>query len=257
MKIDMNVVDALKQEFKKRGLDWPAKGVSTLKDVSLKRVNCTEETDESEELDEIKEIKEREETGESQELEEIDQIPTGIWEKIRKAILTCAVGSDGNINRPLFDLAREVRRCEERLRRTFSPRILKTIIEQWQSPNLTNLKPDKDYLIEFLDKLSLVRFPAGMVLVKAFKRANNQPPPSRLKGFPRGFQLLGCLCRELQRQAGTEPFFADGRSVAKVLDIPHETIASWMRALCRLRVVYLVKRGVTGRASRYRYIAPD
>jgi hypothetical protein len=222
--------------------------------VPYRKIGCTEETDESEESDEIKEIKE---TGETQEIEEIDEVFAHVWDQISKAILMSAVGSDGNTNHPLFDLAREVRGGEERLRRTFSPKILKKIIEQWQSANLTNLKPDKDYLIEFLDKLSLVRFPAGMVLVKAFKRANNQPPPSRLKGFPRGFQLLGCLCRELQRQAGTEPFFADGRSVAKVLDIPHETIASWIRALCRLRVVYLVKRGVTGRASRYRYIAPD
>src|ERR1700724_3880406 len=212
MKIDMSVVDALKQEFTKKGLDWPPKPVSTLKNVSFNRVNCTEETKEKEDSEEIKEIRE---TEESQEIEEIDELPPHTWNDLSKVSLTCAVNSDWDTNCSLFDLAREVRRSEERLRQKFSSEILKKIFEQWQSANLKNLKPDKDYLIEFLDKLSLVRFTAGMVLVKAFGKAKTQPPPNRLKDFQRGFQLLGCLCRELQRQSGKNPFFLDGRSAAR------------------------------------------
>ncbi len=52
------------------------------------------------------------------------ELPTGVWEKIRKAILTCAVGSDGNSNGSLFDLARIVRRYEEELIKRLSLQIL-------------------------------------------------------------------------------------------------------------------------------------
>jgi hypothetical protein len=134
---------------------------------------------------------------------------------------------------------------------------LKKIIEKWQSTNSTHLKPDKDYLIEFLDKLSLVRFPAGMVLVKALKRTTKQAPPNLLKDLPRDFQRLGCFCRELQRQSGDKPFFLAGRSAAIVIGKPHETVASWLRALCRLGVIQEIQKGHTGRASRYRYVCPD
>lgn len=215
---------------------------------------CTEETEESEESEEIKE---KEETEESQEYDEIDELPAGVWEKIRKAILTCPVGSDGNTNGSLFDLAREVRGYEEDFGKRFSVKILKQIIYQWHLANLRNLNANKDYLIEFLDKLSLVRFPAGMVLVKAFEMAKAQPPPRVVVGFPQRFQLLARLCRELQRQAGNEPFFVDGRSVAKVLGEAHSTVASWLRALCRLQVIWLIRKGHIGHASRYRYICSD
>ena len=63
------------------------------------------------------------------------------------------------------------------------------------------------------------------------------------------------LCRQLQIEAGTNPFFLDGRSAAKVLGQPHETVASWLRALRRLEVIALDKKGRRGHASRYRYIA--
>jgi hypothetical protein len=51
------------------------------------------------------------------------------------------------------------------------------------------------------------------------------------------------------------PFFLDGRSAAKVLGRPHETVASWLRALRRVGVIALEAKGRLRFASRYRYIA--
>ena len=252
-------LDEINSELSEIGYSNRGLEVRTEEQVCFTRDGvCTEETDETEESEESEEIKEPEETGEIQEIEEIDELPPGIWEKIRKAILTCAVGSDGNTNRPLFDLAREVRGCEEKFGKPFSLEILKQIIQRWRSANLSNLNLNKDYLIEFLDKLELVRFPDGMVLVKAFEIANKQPPPTCLKGLPEELQLLGCLCRELQGRAGTEPFFLDGRSAAKLLGVSHRRVASWLRVLCRrLPILGEIKKGHRGVASRYRYIAVD
>ncbi len=172
--------------------------------ASYRKIGCTEETDESEEPDEIKEIKE---TDETQELEEIDEIPPHVWDEISKTIFMSAVGRDGDTNGSLFDLARIVRRYEEHLTKEFSLRILKQVIEQWQLANSGNLDPGKDYLIEFLDKLSLVRFRAGMVLVQAFKTAKAQSPPSRLKGFSSGYQLLGCPLPGASAASWDQAFF--------------------------------------------------
>jgi len=235
---------------------------------SLRKGNCTEEKEEAsfkradctQEIYEIKETHETEEAEETEELQEshgTDNLDPRLWAIINPAISECRVGPDKGFNRPLFMLAHKVRGLELTLKRQFSVAAASAIVRRWQSDNQSHLDLDRDYLAEFLDKLSLVRFPRGRALFDAYEAAKKQSAPKQTTDLSSDVQLLACLCRELQRRAGTKPFFLAGRPAARVLGKPHETVASWLRALQRAGVIWLVDKGRRGSASRYRYIPRD
>ena len=227
--------------------------VSSQKDKSsLNNDVCTEET---EEIKETKESQEPEESGELEEWKETGEFNRDLLGTIENAISQCPVTIHKEVNRPLFMLAQRIRGLEEEQGLTLPLELISEIVRHWQSRNQNKLEDDHDYLTEFLDKLLLVRFPKGRALVNALSAAKRLPPPKQTISLSPGVQLLARLCRQLQIEAGTHPFFLDGRSAAKVLGQPHETVASWLRVLRRLEVIALDKKGRRGHASRYRYIA--
>lgn len=222
------------------------------------------------ELDELDEVKERhgpeeaqgpkgpqedDDTDEVDELGEVNELQSEQWKRLDEAICNSEVHRSKDVNYPLFMLAHEVRGLEEELEVRFSIDITAEIVRRWSEQNHCYLDSDHDYHTEFLDKLSLVRFPKGRVLLRAVELAKKRLPPKQTRHSRPDVQLLACLCRVLQEQACNKPFFLDGRSAARGLGKPHESVASWLRALCRMRVIKLVSRGHIGTASRYLYIA--
>jgi hypothetical protein len=189
--------------------------------------------------------------------DEVDQLGPDLSERVDQAVFQCEVQSNNDVNQPLFMLAKKLRGIEEELNVQFSVKVLETVINQWRIENHTRLDKDYDYLTELLDKLSMVRFPEGQALRKALEIAKGTVPPKETARLSPDVQLLASLCRELQRQARFGFFFLDGRSAAKVLHRPHETVASWLRALRRVGVIKLALRGHPGVASRYSYVAND
>jgi hypothetical protein len=197
---------------------------------------CTYETQETHELQEPQETDESHETKGKRQLsqrEEIGRLGLKLLFTIDEPISECRV-FDGNVNRPLFMLAHKVRTIEEELNRRFSINVCSQILDRWKEQNRDQLERGHDYLVEFLDKLSLVRYPKGRALANAVELARDIAPPAATQLLSRDVQLLASLCKVLQQQAAEKPFFLDGRSAAKALAKPHETVASWLRALCRL-----------------------
>jgi hypothetical protein len=203
---------------------------------------------------EIEETEETQETEELEEKEELARLSPKLSVAIYEAISECRVSANRNINRPLFMLAHKLRSIEEELNARFSVDVVAEIVHRWKEQNSDHLENDHDYLAEFLDKLSLVRFPRGRALAGAVELARNIVPPKQTLRLSSDFQLLATLCGVLQRRVGKKPFFLDGRSAATALAKPHETVASWLRALCRLGVIRLISKGRRGMASRYEYI---
>jgi hypothetical protein len=217
---------------------------------------CTYETDEIDEPKETKKTEETREAEERSELRERQEVGLGLELsfKIDEAIPECRVSS-GDTNRPLFMLAHKVRSIEEELNVRFSTDATAEIVKRWQASNQDQLEKNHDYLAEFLGKLELVRFPRGRAVANALELARTIVPPKQTELLSPGFQLLAKLCCILQQQAGKKPFFLDGRSAAKVLGIPHRTVAIWLLALRRLDVIVLASEGHRGEASRYWYVA--
>jgi hypothetical protein len=217
--------------------------------------DCTYETDETYESDEAQEAQEAEESQEPEELQEKQELATldpTLWGRIGEAISECRVSNNRDINRPLFILANRARSVEEELNIRFSVDVIAEIVHRWKAQNHDRLDDDRDCLTEFLDKLSLVRYPRGRALAMAVESARGIVPPKETKRLSADVQLLASLCSVLQRQAGK--FFLDGRSAATALGRPHETVASWLRALCHLGVIRLTSKGRRGLASRYVYL---
>ena|SRR6266480_4451806 len=216
--------------------------------------DCTYETYELEEAEEADETQETEELEEKKEKEELARLSPKLSMAIDEAISECGVSDNRDINRPLFMLALTLRSIEEELNAHFSMDVIAETFHRWQGQSNDYLDDNHDYLAEFLDKLSLVRFPRGRALARAVEIARNIVPPKQTTCLSTDVQLLASLCRVLQQQAGKKPFFLDGRSAAKALGKPHETVASWLRALRRLDVIKRISKGSRGTASRYVYL---
>lgn len=218
---------------------------------------CTYETDETYEIDEAEETEENQEAEESEEREEKEELARlgpKLSMAIDEAISKCRVSDNRDINRPLFMLAHKLRSIEEELNIRFSVDVIAETVHRWQEQNHGHLENDHDYVTEFLDKLSLVRYPKGRALARAVEVARGLVPPKKTAFLSPDVQLLASLCKVLQKQRGKKPFFLDGRSAATALGRPHETVASWLRGLHRLGVIRRESRGVRGMASLYSYL---
>ncbi len=250
-------------------------GVSSEETAWANTDGCTYETHEIKETEEAQEAEERQEaqeTEESEENEETDEpteprktnglekrekkdsIGPKLWGTIDEAISKCEVTDNRDINRPLFMLAHKVRSIEEELNVHFSTNLTVAVVRRWQARNHDHLEDDHDYVTEFLDKLSLVRYPKGRALARAVEIARGLVPPKKTAFLSPDVQLLASLCKVLQQQRGKKPFFLDGRSAATALGRPHETVASWLRGLHHLGVIRRESRGVRGMASLYSYL---
>lgn len=205
--------------------------------------SCTEETQDAEEANESKK-------------------PQVVGNRFRKqiehAIVKCQLKEPNSSNRGLFALARRIRAIESSSGVKLGHRDLAWCFERWYNSNQQFLRPENDYFIEFLVKLNAVRFPYGSNLTSAVERAKRARSPSAMQNVKdKDAHLVAKLCRELQHDAGLQPFFLTGRACAEAIGRPHRTIASWLQALQSLQIIQLLEQGRQGRGSRYRYIAPD
>ena len=89
-----------------------------------------------------------------------------------------------------------------------------------------------------------------------FSRAQNAIPPAAQKYEQSGLRVLVAICRELQRAAGTNPFFLGCRTAGRLLGVDHTTAWRWLWLLKQDGILHVVEKGdhAKRRASRYRYL---
>ncbi len=138
--------------------------------------------------------------------------------------------------------------------------MLRRFVSRWHQMALPNIMT-KDFGTtwgEFVKGWSRVHTPEGEdVLAKAMERAEAASAPPWSLEYTPPHRLLASLCRELQRMNGTNPFFITNKLAAELLGADKGTANRWFHAMIGDGALEVVERHSNGRATRYRYIAPD
>jgi hypothetical protein len=162
----------------------------------------------------------------------------------------------------LFQLAREVFTFEKQHGGKYSSGDLGGIFNGWYvAADKQFLRDSKaDYFTEFLNAYKNVKVAIGEeVFSRAWanaQKATAAPEVMAVFGEFAEIQKLACLCRELQREFGTDPFFLSCRTVGELFHISPKT--AWKRLICLERCGFLktVEKGgpTTNLASRFKYL---
>ncbi|NLF73686.1 MAG: bifunctional DNA primase/polymerase [Candidatus Anammoximicrobium sp.] len=117
--------------------------------------------------------------------------------------------------------------------------------------------PFEETWIDFSLAWPKIKFPKGAEpMATIFSRAQNAIPPAAQKYEQSGLRVLVAICRELQRAAGTNPFFLGCRTAGRLLGVDHTTAWRWLWLLKQDGILHEVEKGdhAKRRASRYRYL---
>lgn len=138
--------------------------------------------------------------------------------------------------------------------------VLRRFVSRWHQLALPNILT-KDFGTtwgDFVKGWSRVHTPEGEdVLAKAMERAEAASAPPWSIEYTPSHRLLAALCRELQRMNGANPFFITNQLAATLLGVDKGTANRWFHAMVGDGALEVVERHSNGRATRYRYIAPD
>lgn len=165
---------------------------------------------------------------------------------------------EGARNRCLFQLARYLKGTMPNA----SKDELRSIVRKWHELALPVIGT-KDFSTSWADFLrgyEKVKFPHGSILKLIMERINMSstiPESLQSLGYGDKCNLLVRICRQLQFNAGTEPFFLSARQAGELLGIHYTDAAKCFYALKADGVLELISQGAGNKASRYRYIWPE
>jgi hypothetical protein len=87
------------------------------------------------------------------------------------------------------------------------------------------------------------------------------PPPDAAGRYRLpGVRLLVALCHELQREAGDGPFYLGCRDVGRLLGVPFQRAAKWLRRLVQDGVIERTNdddERLSRRAREYRWVGGE
>lgn len=141
-------------------------------------------------------------------------------------------------------------------------RALRPVVKVWYERGLANMLT-KDFGTtwgDFAHAWGRVRFAEGDdVLGNALERAEAADPPAWAMDYAPAQRLLASLCRELQRAAGSAPFFLGARTAGEAVGVDKDKANRWLWAFVADGALELVTKGSqqSGKATRWRYVAKD
>jgi hypothetical protein len=219
----------------------------------------TEKTEQSEQTEQTEAIRgegnsdvrtKREENGE-------------IEDEVERAIAETLPVEVGTRNRRIFEFVRAIRTLPQFT--DADPKELRDMVRRWYERALPKIrtKEFEETWIDFLKAWPRIRHKKGEEpMAQIFERAIQlEPPQIAVEKYPEHgkLKILASLCRELQRAAGSGPFFLSARTAARLLHVSPITASRWFFLLQSDGILELVSRGGTAEtvreASRYRYIA--
>lgn len=164
----------------------------------------------------------------------------------------------GQRNKRLFELARYLKGTQPAATKAE----LREIITDWHRQSLPYIGTSdfSESWGDFQRAWESVQFPYGSVLNRILGEIDmNDDLPASLSqlGYGEKTILLCRICRQLQKNAGDDPFFISARQAGELIGLHFTDASKVLYALCADDVLQLVKRGAGNQASRYRYIWKD
>ena len=164
----------------------------------------------------------------------------------------------GQRNKRLFELARYLKGTKPHATKAE----LREIITDWYRQALPYIGTSdfSESWGDFQRAWESVQFPYGSVLNRILGEIDmNDDLPASLAqlGYGEKTILLCRICRQLQKNAGDDPFFISARQAGELIGLHFTDASKVLYALCADDVLQLVKRGAGNQASRYRYIFKD
>ncbi|MFO0789933.1 MAG: bifunctional DNA primase/polymerase [Pirellulales bacterium] len=179
-----------------------------------------------------------------------------VTERVKRAIAITAPTASGVRHRSLFTFARHLKSIP--VLADASMDTLRPYVEWWHEvalPAITT-KAFEETWFDFRNAWGAVRYAVGKdPLSIMYTNAIAQPLPRCAEKYSQPqLRSLVALCRELQREAGGDPFYLAGRNAAQLIGVDHKTAARWLRMLCMDEVLKLDERGTRHQASEYVYL---
>jgi len=232
--------------------------------IAESKAGATERTERTE----TTETPEGTETTEDTEDTEDDEAIRARWcEKthvaIESAIVRTLPPAHGKRNAHLFRLARALKSIPALANLpAHRVRVLRPYVHDWYKRALPTMIT-KEFCTtwgDFAHGWARVRHAEGEdVLGAAMEAAEAALAPSWASDYSPSCKLLASLCRELQRRAGSDPFFLSAIKAGECVGVDKGTAYRWLTAFVAdgaLRIEVLGS-AQSGRATRYRYIAGD
>jgi hypothetical protein len=191
-------------------------------------------------------------------LEEAFGLETGIaiYEAIRKTVPT----QTGQRHRLIFEFARLLKGVPKLA--DLEPYVLEPAICEWHR-NAVHFISTKDLettRLDFAMAWGRIRHAAGAKpLAEIFAKATTAeiPPDVDQRVKAPGIRLLAIACRELQREAGSAPFFLSVRTAGEHLGVDFKTAWRWLKTLeeyYRLLKIEAPGDRRLRKATRFRYL---
>lgn len=180
-----------------------------------------------------------------------------VQEAVKKAIMHTLPRHTGERNMRLFEFARSLKAIPAFT--TAEPSALRSHVQDWwrQAGPAIETKDFDTTWADFIHAWGRVKFAKGQgPMDQAISAAKAIPIPdwasSRYDSEPT--RLLVCLCAELQRNSGADPFFLSCRAAGDTLGIDHAPAARLLKMLVADGVLVVAQLGTKTRAARYRFI---
>lgn len=160
----------------------------------------------------------------------------------------------GQRNRRLFELARYLKGTRPHATREE----LRAVIDYWHQQALPNIGTTDftESWGDFQRAWDSVRMPYGSIMDRIIEEIDmTEPAPESLQklGYGDKALLLCRICKQLQRNAGENPFFVSARQAGKLVGLHYSDASKVLYAMVGDNVLALVKKGAGNQASRYRY----
>ncbi len=180
---------------------------------------------------------------------------------IRAAVRETVPTSRGQRHRQVFEFCRALKAIPA-IADARPLQLANVLRSWWELAQPHSQTPWEEHLADFLEGWDRVKFAKGDgPIVQCFRRAQENELPDVAQEFEQPLlRLLIALCRELQRVAGSGPFYLSARTAGGLLGVDHTTAHRWLTLLKNVEILELTERGSQNpkdrKANRYRYLLP-